>query len=226
MNSEKKFSTKLQHVNTLQQGHAFDDGKEYTINQYKEMADAFYRNWVKDHHGQEEVSMETLAKDYWDMVETNRFGATVEYGNDQDTTKFGSGFPAMKRKEKGNKLKVAGIKEEPGTSVGDSGTMDLNDPQYYRHTTWNVNNISSAPGSLLRYLKAPINGINVPWLYVGMLFATFCWHIEDNYFYSINYSHTGAVKQWYAVPGEYANEFEKVCMLSVALLNFICSKLL
>ncbi|RYH13092.1 hypothetical protein EON65_36480, partial [archaeon] len=64
--------------------------------------------------------------------------------------------------------------------------------------------------SLLKYVNLPINGINVPWLYMGMLFATFCWHNEDNYLYSINYSHYGAVKQWYGVPGSQAEQFERV----------------
>jgi [histone H3]-trimethyl-L-lysine4 demethylase len=52
--------------------------------------------------------------------------------------------------------------------------------------------------------------VNVPWLYIGMLFSSFCWHNEDNYFYSINYSHFGAIKQWYGVPGGEAKNFEKI----------------
>ena len=43
-----------------------------------------------------------------------------------------------------------------------------------------------------------------------MLFSTFCWHNEDNYLYSINYSHFGDTKQWYGVPGAKAASFEKV----------------
>ena len=54
----------------------------------------------------------------------------------------------------------------------------------------------SCPDSVLRRIQTPINGINVPWLYMGMLFSSFCWHNEDNYLYSINYHHFGAVKQW------------------------------
>jgi histone demethylase JARID1 len=62
----------------------------------------------------------------------------------------------------------------------------------------------------MKYLKAPLPGVNVPWLYIGMLFSTFCWHNEDNYFYSINYSHCGKIKQWYGVPGSKAKAFETV----------------
>ena len=57
-------------------------------------------------------------------------------------------------------------------------------------------NIASSEGSLLSHLRVRINGVNVPWLYVGMLFSSFCWHNEDNYLYSINYSHFGEGKQW------------------------------
>ena len=63
--------------------------------------------------------------------------------------------------------------------------------------------------------QADISGVNVPWLYVGMLFSTFCWHNEDNYLYSINYSHHGAVKQWYGVPGSQSEALEKVSLCSL-----------
>jgi histone demethylase JARID1 len=48
----------------------------------------------------------------------------------------------------------------------------------------------------------------VPWLYVGMLFSSFCWHVEDHLFYSVNYCHWGDAKTWYAVPARGAEAFE------------------
>lgn len=47
-------------------------------------------------------------------------------------------------------------------------------------------------------------------LYIGMLFATFAWHVEDHYLYSINYQHLGAAKTWYGVPANDADAFEDV----------------
>lgn len=41
--------------------------------------------------------------------------------------------------------------------------------------------------SVLRVLDSDIPGVTSPMLYLGMLFATFAWHVEDHYLYSINY---------------------------------------
>ncbi|KUF98252.1 Regulator of nonsense transcripts 2 [Phytophthora nicotianae] len=87
-------------------------------------------------------------------------------------------------------------------------SIDFSDPEYYRNTGWNLNNLPDAYGSLLRHLGAAINGINVPWLYCGMLFASFCWHAEDNYMSSINYHHLGAKKRWYGISSSDAEKFE------------------
>ena len=56
--------------------------------------------------------------------------------------------------------------------------------------------LPKCPASVLRLLEADIPGVTSPMLYIGMLFATFCWHVEDNYLYSINYQHLGAAKTW------------------------------
>ncbi len=211
MDSPKRFPTKLQQINRLQEGQGFDDGKQYTLREYKTMADAFYATWTTTHHKGNDVTMDMLAKDYWDMVETNNKDAAVEYGNDLDTAKYYSGFPRNNNGDVAVKVEK-GVGKNLSVNGGEVGItkLSLENPRYYEESGWNLNNIAAAPGSILQYLRTPVNGVNVPWLYVGMLFSSFCWHTEDNYFYSINYSHLGAVKQWYGVPGSAAEKFEKI----------------
>lgn len=137
---------------------------------------------------------------------------------------------------------VAGLKEpssasDEASASATSTTIDLlhespppavvdprgrwSDPSYYLETPWNLNNLPFIRPSLLSNLQEEINGVNVPWLYLGMLFGSFAWHNEDHHLFSINYMHhtgtgTGAgstvdaAKTWYGVPGAATAEFEKV----------------
>ena len=57
-----------------------------------------------------------------------------------------------------------------------------------------------------------------PWLYLGMLFASFCWHREDHNLYSINFLHHGAPKSWYGIPGSSAGRFERTLRNAVPRL--------
>ena len=60
-------------------------------------------------------------------------------------------------------------------------------------------------------------------MYIGMLFSTFAWHVEDLYLYSINFHHFGAPKTWYGVPDTDADGFEEVVMNQVT--NLLCQQL-
>lgn len=51
-----------------------------------------------------------------------------------------------------------------------------------------------------------------------MIFTSFCWHTEDNYFGSVNYHHFGAPKVWYIVPQDKATKMEHL------LKNYIAHK--
>ena len=220
VHSSKKFQTKEQLLNRLQEGIAFGDGEEYNPKEYIKIAVERAQEWQQKqyphhkvpsgqvsemannvNHKMEAQSVEkekkmtpaSLETDYWNLVETLEDEVEVEYGNDIDTTEYWSGFPISERgrclqsKIDENKCKLP----EPKFGTDD----------FYKETWWNLNNIPCCPDSILRHVKVGINGINVPWLYFGSLFSTFCWHNEDNYLYSINYHHKGAPKQWYGVPG-------------------------
>ena len=81
----------------------------------------------------------------------------------------------------------------------------------YASDPWNLSNLPRLAGehaSMLRVVEGHIPGVTVPWMYVGMMFSSFCWHVEDHAFYSINYHHWGAPKKWYGVPGVAAGLFE------------------
>ncbi len=55
-------------------------------------------------------------------------------------------------------------------------------------------------GNLLRHVEENIPGVMVPWVYVGMLFSSFAWHIEDHMFYSSAplhlFHHPHCSQQW------------------------------
>ena len=226
------FSTKHQQLHRIQEGISFGDGEEYNPGSYQRYASKFTKEYISqeypdhtDHtddnndveagaEGEEKEQTtqeqrrrfvpENLEQDYWNIVEHRTRELAVEYGNDVDTNEFGSGFPLS---ERGRSVYGSMDPEKAKLPEPEFGTED-----YYKETWWNLNNIPWTPDSVLRHVKVGINGINVPWMYYGSLFTTFCWHNEDNYLYSINYHHKGAPKQWYGVPGtkKDADGLEKV----------------
>lgn len=202
METDKKFETKEQLLHRIQEGITFGDGEEYSASSYLKMALEKTRKWIAESvasgndEPSESVTLEFLERTYWDIVEISHENYEVEYGNDVDSHVFGSGFP---RSERGR-----GVYDKPQDI--DESKKNLPEPkfgteEFYKETYWNLNNIPNAPDSILKHIKVCINGINVPWMYFGNLFSTFCWHNEDNYLYSINYHHWGAPKIWYGVPG-------------------------
>uniref|UniRef100_A0A1J3FQE6 Putative lysine-specific demethylase ELF6 n=1 Tax=Noccaea caerulescens TaxID=107243 RepID=A0A1J3FQE6_NOCCA len=78
------------------------------------------------------------------------------------------------------------------------------------NSSWNLQMIARSPGSVTRFMPDDIPGVTSPMVYIGMLFSWFAWHVEDHELHSMNYLHTGSPKTWYAVPCDYALEFEEV----------------
>uniref|UniRef100_A0A7S0KHE5 Uncharacterized protein n=2 Tax=Ostreococcus mediterraneus TaxID=1486918 RepID=A0A7S0KHE5_9CHLO len=80
---------------------------------------------------------------------------------------------------------------------------------------WDLGHLFAHPLNLLRVIEHEIAGVTKPWLYLGMRFATFCWHVEDHFLCSLNYLHRGASKTWYGIPGVDAEAFENCARATV-----------
>ncbi|EEH60507.1 JmjN/JmjC protein, partial [Micromonas pusilla CCMP1545] len=128
-----------------------------------------------------------LEGEFWRLVESP-CGRSVEviYGADIATAEVGSGFTS----------KTDECADNPGQKK-------------YATSPWNVCNMPYNPSSCLKHVEAT-TGITVPWLYFGMTLSTFCWHVEDHHFYSVNYHHFGDPKVWYSIPASYSAKFEEV----------------
>ncbi|XP_044751184.1 lysine-specific demethylase lid [Coccinella septempunctata] len=157
--------------------------REYTLQQFGEMADQFKSDYFN--MPVHMVPLPMVEKEFWRIVSSIDEDVTVEYGADLHTMDHGSGFPTK-----------TSINLYPGDKE-------------YADSGWNLNNLPVLEGSVLGYINADISGMKVPWMYVGMCFATFCWHNEDHWSYSINYLHWGEAKTWYGVPGSKAELFEE-----------------
>eukprot|EP00656_Telonema_subtile_P050650 TRINITY_DN6616_c0_g1_i4.p1 TRINITY_DN6616_c0_g1~~TRINITY_DN6616_c0_g1_i4.p1 ORF type:complete len:1738 (+),score=444.60 TRINITY_DN6616_c0_g1_i4:156-5369(+) len=153
----------------------------YTVKGYRDASEqSKQKHFVKSGLNAEEVPLVEIERRYWDIVEKGTEEIEVEYGNDLPNDRFASGFPR-------------------GEAVSE-----------YKNSGWNLNNFWKISANMLRDLDERISGVNVPWLYLGQCFSSFCWHNEDCYMYSINYHHCGAPKVWYGVPGEATKAFEDV----------------
>ncbi|XP_041984302.1 lysine-specific demethylase lid isoform X2 [Aricia agestis] len=156
--------------------------REYTLQQFGEMADQFKSDYFN--MPVHMVPTSAVEREFWRVVSSIDEDVTVEYGADLHSMDHGSGFPTK-----------SSAHLYPGE-------------QQYAESSWNLNNLPVLEGSVLGHINADISGMKIPWLYVGMCFATFCWHNEDHWSYSINYLHWGEPKTWYGVPSSKAEQFE------------------
>ncbi|KAI1891193.1 hypothetical protein AGOR_G00162430 [Albula goreensis] len=159
--------------------------REYTLQSFGEMADTFKADYFN--MPVHMVPTELVEREFWRLVSSIEEDVTVEYGADIHSKEFGSGFPM-----KNGKRTLTKEEEE------------------YAQSGWNLNVMPVLEQSVLCHINADISGMKVPWLYVGMVFSAFCWHIEDHWSYSINYLHWGEPKTWYGVPSVAAEQLEAV----------------
>lgn len=201
------FETKLQAINRLQEGLYFEDGARYTRESYRAMADDFARRWHQTHPrvaaaadalvaerglDRHAADARALEEEFWRVVETNVEEVKVEYGSDLDADVYGSGFARA---------------FDPRAAADEHAAEDA-DEEGTPHA-WDFGEMITHPSNLLRTVGAKIPGLTRPWLYFGMMFSAFCWHVEDHYLGSVNYLHAGAPKTWYGVPTEGADAFER-----------------
>uniref|UniRef100_A0A9I9CUV7 Lysine-specific demethylase JMJ16 n=1 Tax=Cucumis melo TaxID=3656 RepID=A0A9I9CUV7_CUCME len=179
----------------------FDPGPDFTLAMFQKYADDFKSQYfskplsdtakgcnpsmLQDNENWK-PSLEAIEGEYWRMVEKPTEEIEVLYGADLETGEFGSGFPKI--------------------SCQEGSTLD---EEKYVKSGWNLNNFPKLPGSVLSYESSNISGVLVPWLYIGMCFSSFCWHVEDHHLYSLNYMHWGDPKVWYGVPGNGAGKLEE-----------------
>ncbi|XP_005637389.2 lysine-specific demethylase 5A isoform X1 [Canis lupus baileyi] len=159
--------------------------REYTLQSFGEMADNFKSDYFN--MPVHMVPTELVEKEFWRLVSSIEEDVIVEYGADISSKDFGSGFP-----------------------VKDGRRKMLPEEEEYALSGWNLNNMPVLEQSVLAHINVDISGMKVPWLYVGMCFSSFCWHIEDHWSYSINYLHWGEPKTWYGVPSHAAEQLEEV----------------
>ncbi|GFP90998.1 putative lysine-specific demethylase jmj16, partial [Phtheirospermum japonicum] len=165
----------------------FEPGPEFTLGSFQKYADDFKAQYFCKYDTSSESkqpSVEDVEGEYWRMVEKPTEEIEVLYGADLETGVFGSGFPK-------NAQQVC-------------SASDIK----YINSGWNLNNFPRLPGSVLSFESSDISGVLVPWLYIGMCFSSFCWHVEDHHLYSLNYMHWGAPKIWYGVSGSDALKLE------------------
>ncbi|KAK1897745.1 Lysine-specific demethylase 5C [Dissostichus eleginoides] len=159
--------------------------REYTLQSFGEMADAFKADYFN--MPVHMVPTELVEREFWRLVSSIEEDVVVEYGADIHSKEFGSGFPM------------------------DNGKKTLTkEEEEYARSGWNLNVMPVLEQSLLCHINGDISGMKVPWLYCGMVFSAFCWHIEDHWSYSINYLHWGEPKTWYGVPSVAAERLEAV----------------
>lgn len=209
------FPTKSQVINTLGEGLPYGDGENYDVDSYKVMAEKFRGEWERrlEERGLDVGNTETWKDAYWKIVEGGEANTVmVEYGNDVPTEDIGGGFPKKTIKLSSPASSSSKSSNGGGSPNGliDATIPNFQDRSYYANTEWNPEAVAFARGSVLSGLRDKLNGINVPWIYFGMTFATFSWHVEDNWFYSLNYHHMGHGKVWYGVSPDQYNLFNKV----------------
>jgi hypothetical protein len=174
-----------------------------------------------------------ISASFWRILEHPTAAVSVDYGSDLDTEHLGSGFPkeGPYAHEPFNVNNLAMARGSiinwsyytPARAVTHALWHRAVPPFMPPCTSTNCILALYAPSTLVCAHRRNslsiflsrlddsmlISGVTIPWLYVGMVFSTFCWHVEDHWMYSCSGLLQGAPKQWYGVPSASAGKFER-----------------
>ncbi|KAK4399481.1 Lysine-specific demethylase [Sesamum angolense] len=166
----------------------FQSGSDFTLEEFQRFSEEFKAAYFEVKENTQDKrwlpSVDDIEGEYWRIIEQPTDEVEVYYGADLETGTLGSGFP------------------KESSLLTDSKT------DQYMTSGWNLNNLPRLAGSVLSFEECNISGVVVPWLYIGMCFSSFCWHVEDHHLYSLNCLHWGDPKVWYGVPGSHASALE------------------
>lgn len=178
-------------VGTGEYGFEEETDVKYSLAEFYEMCKEFEAEFSQEYNNGEPLTLDTIEKKFWEFVDIEKSDLEVKYGADIHHLKPGhiSGFP---------------MENTPGLDMENKNVQ-----RYVKHP-WNLTRLPFAKGSLLNFVNRSISGMTVPWIYVGSLLSTFCWHVEDHYTLSANYCHFGATKKWYGIPSKDADKFEQL----------------
>ncbi|VDL91342.1 unnamed protein product [Schistocephalus solidus] len=165
----------------------------YSLQEFGVKADSFKAQYFRQKPI--DVPCSTVEQEFWRILQEYTEDVVVEYGADIHSSDQGSGFPT--------ELQIRNCPEMYPTAEQKQQAL------MYAQSPWNLNNLPVFGNSVLRFIKGNIDGMKVPWCYVGMVFSTFCWHIEDHWSCSINFMHWGEPKTWYGVSSLHAEDFER-----------------
>eukprot|EP00793_Prasinoderma_coloniale_P000916 PRCOL_00007006-RA len=188
----------------------FEDGGEYTATELQESNRAFMSRYFGSDSRARSLSVHEIEAEFWRCVESPDHTVRVLYGADLDTHVVGSGFPVAEEVRK--RFKSEDMPPPPPhlRAPGTRGGAPSPATAACASSAWNLNNIPFDTQSMLNFIEQRVQGIMVPWLYLGMCFSSFAWHTEDHHLYSINYNHVGAPKVWYTVPASSREGLERV----------------
>lgn len=168
--------------------YGFEEHPElrYTLYEFLNHCRQFEHEFIRMHGGQP-LSLDRIEEIFWSLIEQENSQTQVKYGADIHNTTPGeiTGFP-----------------------TAEFSPANLMVSEVYTKHAWNLTRLPFAKGSLLNHIESEISGMTVPWIYVGSLLSTFCWHVEDHYTLSANYCHLGSTKKWYGIPSSHASQFE------------------